>query len=67
MTKFSRETIKIRLKKELESTNSTQESHKISNGPFHMVMPKVGVSEGEGGIKSSVVPHLLLIAITHSK
>jgi len=52
MTKFSRETINIWLKKELESTNSTQESHKISNGPFHMVMPKVGVSEGEGGIKS---------------
>ena len=51
MTKFSRETINIRLKKELESTNSTQESHKISNDPFHMVMPKVGVSEG-GGIKS---------------
>ena len=49
MTKFSRETINIRLKKELELTNSTQESHKISNGPFHMVMPKVGVSEGEGG------------------
>jgi len=54
MTKFSRETINIRLKKELESTNSTQESHKISNGPFHMVMPKEGVIEGEGGIKSSL-------------
>jgi len=53
MTKFSRETINIRLKKELESTNSTQESHKISNGPLHMVMPKVRVSEGEGGDKKS--------------
>ena len=51
MTKFSRETINIWLKKELINKFNSR-IYKKSNGPIHMVMPKVGVSVGEGGIES---------------
>jgi len=50
MTKFSRETITIWLKKELINKFNLGISQN-SNGPFHKVMTKVGVTEG-GGDKS---------------